>query len=321
VPELPEVETLRRGLEKGILNRRIVCAVVTNAKVLKEQTEAAFRERIAGKRIERIDRRGKYLLVALTAERADVRSPSTLPSDNGHRVALGDPPILLCIHLKMRGQLLLQKADETAGPYHCVSLLLDDGRAVRFHDMWTWGEMRALTGDELAQVPGLAGMGAEPLAPKWGAASLAGQLVKRSGPIKTTLLDQRVVAGVGNIYADESLFRAGIHPERSAATLTEDETARLAQTIRAVLMEAVESGGTTSDEYVDVAGRAGRYMPRVYNRGGQPCVVCATPLTRIRLGGRGTVFCARCQPPGPDGRVKRSKAKVAKGTKVTSAPA
>jgi formamidopyrimidine-DNA glycosylase len=302
VPELPEVETLRRGLEKGILNRRIVRADVANAKVLKEQTEAAFRERIVGKRIEHVDRRGKYLLVALTAERTDVRSPSTPPSDNGQRVALGEPPVLLCIHLKMRGQLLLQKVGEPTGPYHCVSLLLDDGMAIRFHDMWTWGEMRALTGDELAKVAGLAGMGAEPLDPAWDGRSLAAQLAKRSAPIKPTLLDQRVVAGIGNIYADEALFRAGIHPERPAASLTEAETDCLMQTIRAVLSEAVEGGGTTSDEYVDVEGVAGRYTPRVYDRGGQPCVVCGTPLTRIRLGGRGTVYCAQCQAPGPTTR-------------------
>jgi len=299
VPELPEVETLRRGLEKDILNRQVVRAVVTKAKVLKEQTETAFQERIVGRRIERVDRRGKYLLIALIAERADVRSPSTPPSDIGQRVALGEPRILLCIHLKMRGQLLLQKADQPISPYHCVSLLLDDSMEVRFHDMWMWGEMRALTSEELAKVPGLAGMGAEPLDPAWDVRSLAPQLAKRSGPIKPTLLDQRVVAGVGNIYADEALFRAGIHPARPAASLTEGETNRLTQTIRAVLSEAVEGGGTASEEYVDVKGVAGRYTPWVYNRGGQPCVICATPLTRIRLGGRGTVFCSHCQAPEP----------------------
>lgn len=288
MPELPEVETLRRGLELGVQNRPITDVIIANAKVLKEQPEAAFRERVIGMRIERVNRRGKYLLLPLGP---DVTPPS--PPTNGPSIS---PAALLCIHLKMRGQLRLQKVNEPISPYHCVSLLLDKGEALRFYDMWTWGEMRALTVEEVAALPSLAGMGPEPLEEGWGAASLRERLRGRKGPIKPLLLDQGVVAGVGNIYADESLFRAGIHPKRSAATLTEDEALRLTTAIREILTEAVTGGGTTSEEFTDLGGSAGGYTPLVYDRGGQPCTVCGSVLTRIKLGGRGTTFCETCQP-------------------------
>jgi formamidopyrimidine-DNA glycosylase len=313
VPELPEVETLRRGLERGVLNRRIAGVEVKNAKVLKGQSEAVFRERVLGKRIARVDRRGKYLLVSLLADGDSLPETVESPGSNP-RIS----PVLLCIHLKMRGQLRVSgsnhsikssargddevAAKENASPYLCIRLQLDaeeegeHGKPVDilFEDMWTWGEMRALTKDESAKLLGLAKMGPEPLEAGWDGAALAAKLAGRKGPIKTTLLDQSIVAGVGNIYADESLFRAGINPERIAGTLSAAEAETLATMIRTVLTEAIEGGGSTGD-YTDVEGTAGRYTPRVYERGGMPCLVCGTPLTRIRLGGRGTVFCGVCQ--------------------------
>lgn len=291
MPELPEVETLRRGLEREVTNRRIVGVSVANAKILKGQTEAEFRSRVEQTRIYEVSRRGKYLLLALgDAPRSG--TPETAAT-------AGNTPedsLFLCVHLKMRGQLLIRPASEEPGPYHCISLFLDNDRVIRFHDMWTWGEIRALTGGELAQVAGLAGMGEEPLTLQWNGTRLRAKLAGRKSAIKVALLDQSVVAGVGNIYADESLYRSGIHPQRIAGSLTEDEANRLAQTVQTVLGEAVNGGGTTSEEYVDLHGTAGRYTPDVYDRGGQPCRKCQTVLTRIRLGGRGTVFCAQCQP-------------------------
>ena len=278
MPELPEVETLRRGMEREALGQRITDVIVANPKILKGQSEAVFRDRVVGRSVQRVDRRGKYLLIPLAAP------------------ASPDPPsAFLCVHLKMRGQLLLGDAAAPVEKYHCITLVLENGRAIRFHDMWTWGEMRALTPAELGQIAGLASMGAEPLDPAWDGKALAAALAGRRSPVKPTLLDQQVVAGVGNIYADESLFRAGIHPKRSVATLTPAEVERLAGAVRTVLREAVEGGGTTSDDYVDIQGVAGRYTPRVYDRGGAPCPSCGTALERIRLGGRGTVFCPQCQ--------------------------
>ncbi|HVK05859.1 MAG TPA: bifunctional DNA-formamidopyrimidine glycosylase/DNA-(apurinic or apyrimidinic site) lyase [Armatimonadaceae bacterium] len=292
MPELPEVETLRRGLERRTLHRRIGDVVVVNERVLKGQSPSVFRERVVGTRVTEVRRRGKYLLVRLDA--AEPASPSS--------AAKTAPPTFLCIHLKMRGQLLLETAATPAGRYHCVTLRLDaEGDAevelLRFYDMWTWGEMRALTEEELAvAVPALEAMGPEPLEEAWGGGELAARLLGRRTAIKSTLLDQRVVAGVGNIYADESLFRARIHPERQAGTLTREEADILSASIRSVLTEAVEGHGTGSDEYTDLAGMSGGYTPKVYDRGGQPCPECGTALSRIRLGGRGTVFCGDCQP-------------------------
>lgn len=289
MPELPEVETLRRGLEQKILHRTISGVEVANPKVLKGQAEDQFRERVTGRRVEQIARRGKYLLITLG--RADAASdlmdatPSPLP-------------YFLCLHLKMRGQVRVQSQEEAVGPYHCISLFFDD-QAMRFYDMWTWGEMRALTHEEVQSIEGLRVMGPEPLADGWDGALLAGRLKSKRTAIKPTLLDQAVIAGVGNIYADEALFRAGIHPQRRASELNAVEIMRLAGTIRQVLTEAVAAGGTTSEEFVDAEGQMGRFRPQVYDRGGQPCLVCGNGLTRIRLGGRGTVFCQTCQPP-PD---------------------
>ncbi|MBC8103345.1 MAG: bifunctional DNA-formamidopyrimidine glycosylase/DNA-(apurinic or apyrimidinic site) lyase [Cytophagales bacterium] len=291
VPELPEVETVRRGLERTVLDRRIVEVTVRNAKVLKGQSEAELRERTVGRLITQAQRRGKYLLLPL----ADTETNRlTVPEDSS-------PSFFLCIHLKMRGQLRVEASDAEPGPYHCVTLLLEEAlggrKALRFYDMWTWGELRALRQEEIGTLaPSLAQMGEEPLEPSWGAANLGAKLRGRKTAIKPTLLDQRVVAGVGNIYADESLFLSGIHPERPANSLSPEETDRLAQAVRTVLTEAVEGGGTTSDNYFDVAGLPGRFTPQVYDRGGEPCSNCATTLTRIRLAGRGTVFCERCQP-------------------------
>lgn len=264
---------------------RILDVHVANPKVLRGQPPETLRERSTGRTIERIDRRGKYLLVRLSPYDS---SPASLS---------------LCVHLKMRGQLALEPMDTEPGKYLCVTLTLEtvDARQVllRFYDAWTWGEMRALTESELAvAAPALAAMGPEPLSGDWGAAELRQALAGRRTAIKPTLLDQNVVAGVGNIYGDEALYLARIHPERPAGTLTEEETERLASAIRSVLGAAVESGGTTSDNFFDLAGSAGNYTPSVYERGGQPCLTCGTTLTKIRLAGRSAVYCAVCQPIG-----------------------
>jgi len=294
VPELPEVETLRRGLERTALDRRVTDLLVTNIKVLKGQSEAIFRERVLGKSTTKVERRGKYLLITLS-------DPAVPHPSNAH--AVPSPPVFLCIHLKMRGHVRIEEnAASVPGPYLCVTLYLEnlsepfDTVALRFYDMWTWGEMRALYPEECErEAPGLFEMGEEPLDAAWGADALAAKLRTRKSAIKPTLLDQTVVAGVGNIYADESLFRAGIRPTRPSCTLTQGETERLASAVRSVLSEAVNGGGTASDEFFDVAGRPGRFVPQVYDRGGKPCPRCGTELMRIRLGGRGTVFCDRCQ--------------------------
>ena len=274
MPELPEVETLRRGLEQRLIGRTMGIPRVRVAKMLKGTVSdpLVFGNRLQSSRIESVGRRGKHLIIAL---------------DSGY---------YLLLHLNMRGQLLVTPSETPEGKYLAAAFPLDDGHELRFHDMWTWGEMRLVSQEELAAHPALSVMGPEPFSEEWTPRRFLEGLARRPKTvIKTILLDQGLVAGIGNIYADESLHRAGIHPLRPAASLNEAETERLHREIRAVLSEATDGGGTMSDDYVDVEGRVGRYSPRVYDRNGQTCLSCGHPLTKIRVTGRGTVFCASCQ--------------------------
>jgi formamidopyrimidine-DNA glycosylase len=297
VPELPEVETVRRGLEQEVLGQTITNVFITQSKVLKGQSETVFRERTIDRRVARVGRRGKYLLLTLEKQTtSSLPHPSSLSNDS-------DNNTLLCIHLKMRGQIFVSLATSEKKPYHCLSLTLNSGQEIRYHDMWIWGEVRALTVQECEGIKALKEMGPEPLENAdnaWGNAWKTGDLYAalrtRNGVIKTVLLDQTVIAGVGNIYADEALFHAKLHPETRASSLTREECDRLQESIRTILANATERGGTQSEEFVDTQGQLGRYIPEVYGRGGLTCPVCKTPLQRIKLGGRGTVFCPVCQP-------------------------
>ncbi len=274
MPELPEVETLRRGLETLTAGRTVTQVRILVPKMLKGPVSEPMQlaQVLQGSRIKTIGRRGKNLLFAL---------------DSGY---------YLLLHLKMRGQLLVVPAQTSEAKYLAAAFTLDNEQELRFHDMWTWGEMRLLTAQELRSHPPLLLMGAEPLEPGWTARELSDALARRPRAlIKAALLDQTTLAGVGNIYADEALFRSRLQPTRAAGSLTQAETEALHEAIRSVLTEATTGGGTTSDNYVDAEGAVGRYQPQVYDRGGLPCTVCAEPLTRTKVIGRGTVFCSRCQ--------------------------
>lgn len=274
MPELPEVETLRRGLERHLTGRTIRKTEVFVPQMLKGTITdpSVFGERLQNARVESVGRRGKHLIITL---------------DSGY---------YLLFHMNMRGQLRIVEADVPVDKYLAASFFLDNGRVLRFHDIWRWGEMRLVSPNELADHPSLISMGPEPLSAEWSAEQLAAGLKKRpKTAVKAALLDQNVVAGVGNIYADESLFRAEIQPLRPAGSLADEEIAHLHREIIAVLSEAVAGGGTTSDNYVDADGRIGQYIPRVYGRGGKPCAECGGLLTRIKVTGRGTVYCALCQ--------------------------
>ena len=274
MPELPEVETLRRGLETHLTGRTFGETCVSVPKMLKGTITDpdVFRDSLRNTRVESVGRRGKHLIITL---------------DSGY---------YLLFHMNMRGQLRIVGADVPVEKYLAAAFPLDDGRELRFHDIWRWGEMRLTTAGELTAHPSLIGMGPEPLSGEWTAGHLAAGLARRpKTAIKAALLDQSVVAGVGNIYADESLHLSGIHPLRPAGSLSGDEVARLNREIIAVLTEAVAGGGTTSDNYVSTEGQIGQYVPRVYDRGGQPCVSCGGTLVKIRVADRGTVYCDLCQ--------------------------
>lgn len=275
MPELPEVETTRRGIDRYALGRTILGVRVLVPKMLKEgfvSDPEAFEAVLAGDRIVESTRRGKYLIFRL---------------ESGY---------YLLFHLKMRGHLVVEPTDSDDEKYLALGIKLDGGLEIRFYDIWTWGEFRLLSSKGLSEHSGLSSMGVEPLTEDFTSTAFQTSLRRRpKTTIKAALLDQSLVAGVGNIYADESLFRSGVRPDRPAGSLTETEVDRLRSAIQTVLTEAVGGGGTVSDNYFDADGRPGRYAPQVYDRGGKPCARCGTTLTRTRITGRGTVYCAACQ--------------------------
>jgi formamidopyrimidine-DNA glycosylase len=225
---------------------------------------------IAGRRITSVSRRGKYIVISL---------------DEGY----------LLIHLKMSGRLRVVHADEPRDKHTHTVFHLDDGQQLRFHDVRKFGRVYLV--EDAAQIT--ADLGPEPLADDLTADEFRRLLARRSGRLKPLLLNQRFLAGIGNIYADESLFAAGLHPLRKADSLTPDDQGRLYAAIRQVLSQAVQSRGTTlADQgYVDAEGQAGTYQGEiaVYSRSGEPCPVCGEAIQRTRVGGRSTHFCGRCQ--------------------------
>ena len=279
MPELPEVETIRRGLERSVVGRRVIGVDVPTVKILRPPYDSPeeFSKYLVGRRVESAERRGKYLILSL---------------ENGYSLAA---------HLKMRGQMRVGLVDALGDDrYVCVRMQLDDGCEWRYVDMWTWGEIRLLPveASRVAQfVPALASIGPEPLGDEFSPETFrraAERSNKRS--VKALLLDQDVVAGVGNIYADESLHRAGIHPARRAGSVTAEEFEELYAQVRAVIGDAVELGGTASDNFVDIVGNPGKYIPLVYGRSGELCGRCGTTLQRTIITGRGTAYCSSCQP-------------------------
>jgi len=279
VPELPEVEAVRRGLERSLCGRRIIGVEALIPKVLRPPFDTAetFAAKLIGRRVESVARRGKYLILSL---------------ENGYSLAA---------HLKMRGQMRVGLAAALGDDkYLCVRVQLDDGSEWRYSDIWTWGELRLLPvdADQVARfIPALASIGPEPLGDEFSPETFR-RAVERGNrrTVKALLLDQDVVAGVGNIYADESLYRAGINPASKVGDLTAQDLEKLHAQVRAVIGEAVAKGGTVSDNFVDVGGSAEKYFPAVYGRAGELCDRCGTTLQRSIITGRGTVFCSICQP-------------------------
>ncbi|HVC56586.1 MAG TPA: bifunctional DNA-formamidopyrimidine glycosylase/DNA-(apurinic or apyrimidinic site) lyase [Stellaceae bacterium] len=274
MPELPEVETVRRGLALRMSGRRIVHAELRRPD-LRRPFPPLLAERLAGARIGALRRRGKYLLVELDEEG------------------------LLLLHLGMSGRITTGTADTPTLPHDHVVLTLDDGTVVRFNDPRRFGLMDYLPRSAVAVHPLLAGLGPEPLEPGFDGGYLERVLAGRMTPIKSALLDQRIVAGLGNIYVCEALFRARLSPRRLAATVGGARAARLAAAVREVLDEAIAAGGSSLRDYVQANGELGYFQHRwaVYGREGTPCpgCTCAEGVRRITQAGRSTFFCAKRQ--------------------------
>lgn len=269
MPELPEVETIRRDLEPKLLGRRFTRVEIApdRVPVLQDIDEATFREGIVGARIEALTRRGKFLVFEL---------------DTGSSFV---------VHLRMTGRLLLPDAELTG--HLRATFWLDDGATLRFTDLRKFGRLWLI--DSQSRL--LDKIGPEPLSEGFALELLAKALRNRKAPVKSIILDQRRIAGIGNIYADEALFHAGVLPMRLGGELTEEEVKRLHTGIRTVLLRGVESRGASFRDYVDAEGQSGsmQMYVKVFRRTGRPCYVCSTAIERSRVGGRSTHYCPSCQ--------------------------
>lgn len=278
MPELPEVETVARTLRPHVLGRRI-----TGVQILRESCVHPLGlplAALAGATIKAVGRRGKLLLLHLTPERPDGAA-------------------MLVIHLRMTGRVLPQNSLEAPHKHtRCIFSLAagESGPAgsIFFDDARTFGKILAATPAILDRWDFWRSMGPEPL--EMTAADLARRLTGKR-PLKQALLDQKVIAGIGNIYADESLFRSGLSPLRETGSLSAAETKRLLEAIQGVLRLSIEQCGSSIRDYRDADGNVGAFQNsfQAYGRGGQPCVVCGAPMQKTRLGGRATVFCPNCQ--------------------------
>ena len=257
------------------MGRTIIAASVDWPRTVAPLEPDEFRARLVGARVTAIRRRGKYLLIELSG---------------------GDT---LLVHRRMSGNLVFSRAGETVA-YARVSLELDDGRRVVFSDPRKFGRLSLAATSDVPQT--LGALGPEPLDDAFTASALAERLARQGRAIKAVLLEQSIVAGLGNIYADEALFRAGIHPTRPARGLLPGEIMALRDGIRHVLRTGIEHGGTTFGRHRDVFNEAGTNVEHllVYRRTGQPCLRCGTPIQRMVVAQRGTHFCPRCQPPRSD---------------------
>jgi formamidopyrimidine-DNA glycosylase len=276
LPELPEVETVAADLRPHLVGRTVVSCDLRFPTIVRHPEPERFVALLTGRRIEAVKRRGKYLLHELDGL--------------GQRT-------LLVVHLGMTGQWRYVPSG-TPEPDHLHAVLdLEDGCQLRYRDTRRFGRLLLGTESELVAARKLPRLGPEPLDPGFTAADLYRRLHARRAPLKALLLDQVVVAGVGNIYADESCFRARVRPDRPAGSLSRRAVGRLHGALTGLLAEAIANRGSSVDTYRDAWGEMGgeQELLQVYGRGGEPCVRCGRPLAVVRLAGRTTVFCRRCQ--------------------------
>jgi formamidopyrimidine-DNA glycosylase len=273
MPELPEVETVVRGIRPRLVGRRIV-RLVQRRPDLRTALPAQFSARVEGRRVASVERRAKYILVRLNGTEADD---------------------FLIIHLGMSGRLVLGARDGDPGPHEHVAFATDDGTVVRYSDPRRFGLMDLVPAAKLDGDPRFVELGPEPLSLEFTTDVLAATLAGRSTSIKTALLDQRIVAGLGNIYVCEALYQAGISPRRKAGSLRRERIERLVTAIKDVLTRAIAAGGSSARDYVQASGEAGWFQHAwaVYDREGKPCAQCNCrgAVKRFVQGGRSTFYC------------------------------
>ncbi|MGH3104157.1 MAG: bifunctional DNA-formamidopyrimidine glycosylase/DNA-(apurinic or apyrimidinic site) lyase [Gaiellaceae bacterium] len=273
MPELPEVETVRAHLEPALVGRRFERVEIADARLVRPFDPEAVAAELEGERVLAVDRRGKYLVVRFESGR------------------------VLLVHLRMTGSFRLAAGGTLTGdPHRRAVVRLDDGSDVAYRDMRRFGTWLLVERDELDGYLA-ARLGEEPFARSFTAKALGRRLAGRRAPVKAVLLDQRSLAGLGNIYADEALWRARIHPLTPARELDADDLRRLHGAIRRALHIGIARQGATLTNYAAPNGAAGsmQHEFKVYGRAGEPCERCGTPIEKIRAAGRGTSYCPRCQ--------------------------
>ena len=269
MPELPEVETITRCLAPEVTGRTITRVQVLLPRTVRD--DRTFADKVQGKRILSVRRRAKLLLLEL------------------------EPSLILAFHLKMTGRLWLPSPEAQPGTHTRLVFNLDDGTSLFFDDTRTFGYGLALTPEELNTWNFYASLGPEPL--ETTPEKLTERVADKRAQIKKLLLNQQVVAGIGNIYADESLFRAGIHPEAAPNRVGNPRLVGLFRSVQEVLQEAIDDCGSSIRDYRDAHGNAGAFQNkfRVYGRGGEPCTECDKKLKSTKVAGRTTVYCPGCQ--------------------------
>jgi formamidopyrimidine-DNA glycosylase len=272
MPELPEVESIRRSLEPLVVGRRIERARIDDPRLVRPKTPSELEAQLEGERIEALGRRGKYLLIEL------------------------ESGLTLTIHLRMTGSLRLRPADGDDLRFEHARLELDDRMEIAYCDMRRFGTWRLLAPDELDEYLGER-VGPEPFSDEFTPGFLRRRFDDRAAPLKAAILDQRTAAGLGNVYADEALWWARLHPERPAGSLSPGAVGRLRDSIRKALEIGIARQGVTLRDYVLPDGGLGSMQLelRVYGHDGEPCERCGTEIEKTRVAGRGTWYCPHCQ--------------------------
>ena len=276
MPELPEVETVARGLQREVAGRKILTVTLRKTDFIDDA--AAVERELPGRTIQRVERYGKFLLLHLSGN-----APAAEGSEDG----------ALLVHLGMTGILMPRAANEPHLKHTHVLMQLDDGRELRYIDPRRFGRMAYLAGENLRGE--LKRFGADPL--EAGLEEFAKRIRERRARIKALLLDQRVIRGVGNIYADESLWRAKIHPAHLGAQLKPEQVKRLYRVLQEILEKAIVLRGSSISDFLDAEGLPGEYQRhhRVYGREGRACFRCGSTIRRVIVAGRSSYFCPKCQ--------------------------
>lgn len=275
MPELPEVETVVKGLRPIVEDKKITDVEIRVEDLIgyPEDNIDKFKEELIGSSICAVDRRGKYIIFELNIDKK------------------------MIIHLRMTGKLLVSEVEKYRDKHTHVIFSLDDGQEIRFNNVRKFGRIYLIDPDHPEQAGGFAELGPEPLSEELSAEKFKKLFENRRGIIKSLLMNQKFIAGIGNIYADEILFLSGIRPDRTADTLTDMEKEKIYFNMRDILTKGILYGGTTFSDYVNAFGQEGSFQVelRVYQKEGEECFKCGTPIEKTKIGGRSTYYCPKCQ--------------------------